>query len=416
MLFPGSRIWYEGAVADLASLTEEIKSSGFTGHIVLEFQDSIDVVICVGGEFLRVIEKIGRRILTTKKYREIWGKCQIKQGRMTVFELAPRLVRRLRAVGARRLYRSGTAAGCDPAQMLDELGRRGFSGILDCIGPDGKLLLDMTGGRVEACYYTANAGLSHDGIAAFTTWHRSFVRSTRPWFFFISEAGESGSEQIWDQILMDAADQTPLPLASSIERLYGTYGREAAPGETLVSAGERPGRAFYLMTGAVELFPAQVSGWVGGAPLSPGEFLGLGWMLAGTVSPVTARASIPTRFLALDAAALDVVVANSPVLAGRMIREAAATLASLRARLAAFQAEPRLRDAESAVVQALERHPQGGRDGVPAAELFRELTQILPLPLQEIDALFRRLAALAGVAQIFVRVKLFTRQFCLYIV
>ena len=90
MLFPGSRIWYEGAAADIAALTEEIKTSGFSGHIVLEFQDSIDVVVCVGGEFVKVVEMIGGRLLSAKKYREIWGKCRIKQGRMTVFELPPR--------------------------------------------------------------------------------------------------------------------------------------------------------------------------------------------------------------------------------------------------------------------------------------------------------------------------------------
>ena len=121
--------------------------SGFSGHIVLEFQDSIDVVICVGGEFLRVIEKIGRRILSTKKYREIWGKCQIKPGRMTIFELPPPLVRRLRQLHGRRLLCSGTAAtGCDPGRILAGLRARAFSGILDCVTPAGKLLLDYERG------------------------------------------------------------------------------------------------------------------------------------------------------------------------------------------------------------------------------------------------------------------------------
>jgi CRP-like cAMP-binding protein len=412
MLFPGSRIWYEGAAADLASLTEEIKASGFTGHVVLEFQESLDVVVCVGGEFLRVIEKIGRRILTTKKYREIWGKCQIKLGRMTVFEMPPALVRRLRAVHARRLLLSGTAAsGCDPARMLADLAGRRFSGLLDAVGPDGKLLLDFADGRVAGCYFTAHAGLSYEGLAAFVAWHRGFVASTRPWFFFLSEPGGSGNELVGDEILMDGIDQIPLPLASSIERLFSVYGREAAPGDVLVAAGESARRALYLLSGEVGLFPAQASGWLGGAPLRPGEFLGLGWLLAAGASPLTARATTPSRYLALDAAALEVVVANSPVLAGRMIREAAGSLAALRARLAAFRAEPRLRDVESAVVQALHRHPRGGHDGVPAAELFRELTEILPLSLQEIDGLFRRLAALAGVAQSGGRITLSPRQF-----
>jgi CRP-like cAMP-binding protein len=412
MLFPGSRIWYEGAAADLASLTEEIKSSGFTGHIVLEFQDSLDVVICVGGEFLRVIEKIGRRILTTKKYREIWGKCQIKQGRMMVFELPPPLVRRLRTVHARRLLCSGTAAsGCDPAKLLVDLAARGFSGIVDGVGPDGKLLLDFADGRVQACFFTAFEGLSHEGLPAFTTWHRGFVKSQRPWFFFASEPGGTGDELLWDEILMDSTDQIPLPLASSVERLFRAFGRELAPGETLVPAGARSEQAFYLVSGEAELFPVDAPAWRVGAPLRPGEFLGLGWLHRGEASPVTARARLACRVLALEAAALPTVFENSPVLAARMVREAAATLTALRARLAAFRSEPRLRDMESAVTQALHRHPDGGREGVPAAELFRELTQILPLSLPEIDARFRRLASLPGLGQAAGRITLTLRQF-----
>ncbi|HWR98417.1 MAG TPA: hypothetical protein VN317_08345, partial [Candidatus Methanoperedens sp.] len=131
MLFPGSRIWYEGAVADIAALTEEIKTSGFSGHVVLEFQDSLDVVICVGGEFVKVVELIGGRLLATKKYREIWGKCRIKQGRMTVFELPPRLAQRLRRIRGRRVLCTGTAAGCDPLRIIGELRSGSFSGILD---------------------------------------------------------------------------------------------------------------------------------------------------------------------------------------------------------------------------------------------------------------------------------------------
>ena len=233
MLFPGSRIWYEGTAADLATLTDEIKVSGFSGHIVLEFQDSIDVVICVGGEFLRVIEKIGRRILSTKKYREIWGKCQIKQGRMTIFELPPQLIRRLRALHGRRLLCSGTAAtGCDPARVLDGLRARAFSGILDCVTPTGKLLMDFEQGTISACYYTEFEGLSHSGLAAFTAWHQGFVRSTHPSFFFTSEAGGSGESQLWDEILMDYSDQLPLPLTSSIERLYRSSGAKRPPGRS----------------------------------------------------------------------------------------------------------------------------------------------------------------------------------------
>jgi hypothetical protein len=86
-------------------------------------------------------------------------------------------------------------------------------------------------------------------------------------------------------------------------------------------------------------------------------------------------------------------------------------LAALHSRLASYRAEPRLRDVESAVLQVLHRHPQGGREGVPSAELFRGLTQILPLSLPEIDALFRTLVELGGLHQDGGLVSLSPREF-----
>jgi len=400
MLFPGSRIWYEGAAAELASLTDEIKASGFSGHIVLEFQDSLDVVICSGGEFQRVIEKIGRRILSTKKYREIWGKCQIKQGRMTIFELAPPLVRRLRGLHGRRLLCSGTlATGCDPERLLDQLRARSFSGILDCVSSEGKLLLDFDTGEVVACFATEYQGLSSDGLEAFTSWHRGFTRSSHPCFFFISETDGTADSQTADEILMDYHDQIALPLASSMERLFHVFGREAGVGDVLVGAGTCPGHALYLISGEAELIPGDAPELFGGPSLKAGEFLGLGWLDDQTSSANTVRARVTSRYLALDAKSLEVLFVNSPALGARLLREAAGLVASVRARLEALRAEPRLRDVESAVLQALYRHPLGGREGVPAAEIFRDLTQSLPLTLPEIDALFRKLAALGGLKQ-----------------
>lgn len=413
MLFPGSRIWHEGSAADLASLTDEIKTAAFSGHIVLEFQDSIDVVICVGGEFLRVIEKIGRRILTTKKYREIWGKCQIKTGRMTVFELPPQLVRRLRLLHGRRLFCSGTAAtGCDPGRILAGLRARAFSGILDCVTPTGKLLLDCALGKITGCYYTEYESLSLSGLAAFTAWHRGFVQSTHPSFFFTSEPGGGGGEsQLLDEILMDYSDQIRLPLTSSIERLYRTFGREAAAGEELVAAGAISSQVIYLVEGEIELTPVNARGWSEGISLNPGEFFGLGWLHDRRPSPSSVRARVASRYLAFDAEALDVVFANSPALAVRLVRAAAKNLADVRARLEALRTEPRLGDVEAAVLQTLLAHPRGGRDGVTSAELFRELTQSLPLSLPEIDALFRKLTALECVRQADGRLTLPPREF-----
>jgi CRP-like cAMP-binding protein len=412
MLFPGSRIWYEGSAADLASLTDEIKVSGFSGHIVLEFQDSIDVVICVGGEFLRVIEKIGRRILSTKKYREIWGKCQIKQGRMTIFELPPQLIRRLRLLQGRRLLCSGIAGtGCDPASILAGLRSRGFSGILDCVTPVGKLLLDFDQGKVTASYYTEYEGLCNSGLAAFTAWHRGFVRSAQPSFFFTSEPGAQGESQLWDEILMDYADQVPLPLASSIERLYRAFGREAAAGEEFIAAGTPSSRAIYLVDGEIELIPMHARAWSGGVALKPGDFFGVSWLHEQRPAPLSVRARVASRYLSFDRQELDVVFANSPTMAVRLVREVAKKLGNLRARLEAFQSEPRLRAVESAVLQTLLAHPHGGRDGISSPELFRELTQSLPLSLPEIDALFRKLAALDCVRQAGGRVTLSPREF-----
>jgi len=412
MLFPGSRIWYEGAAADLASLTDEIKLAAFSGHIVLEFQDSIAIVICDGGEFLRVVEKVGRRILSTKKYREIWGKCQIKPGRMTIFELPPQLIRRLHLLHGRRLLCSGTAdAGGDPGRILAGLRVRAFSGILDCVAPAGKLLLDYELGKILACHYTEYEGLSRSGPAAFTAWHQRFVRSEHPGFFFTSEPGAAGESRLFDEILMDYSDRIVLPLISSIDRLLSTFGRTAAAGEEFITVGTSTAQVIYLVDGEIELIPGNAQGWSGGVSLKPGEFFGLGRLLDRSPSPVSVRARIASRYLAFDAQALDVVFDNCPTLAARLVRTAANNLGAVRARLEAFRAEPRLREVESAVLHTLLAHTHGGRDGVASAELFRDLTQSLPLSISEIDALFRRLSALEGVRQSIGRVTLSPREF-----
>jgi CRP-like cAMP-binding protein len=399
MLFPGSRIWYEGSAADLAALTEEIKSSAFSGHIVLEFQESLDVIVCVGGEFLKVIEKIGRRLLSTKKYREIWGKCQIKPGRMVVFELPEPLARRLRGVHDRRLICSGTATtGCDPERLLGERRAAAFTGLLDCVSPQGKLLLDYESGAIVACYYTEYEGLVLEGLEAFRAWHRGFLSSKHPSFVFLSEVGGGDGAQLWDEILMDYADQIPLPLRSSLERLERGFGRRAATGDELFSRGVNPGKALYLLSGRVQLLTDGPAAPVPCGSLLPGSIVGLEWIFGISLPHSTGKAAEASRFLAFDRAELPLLLRNSPVLASRCVREAIRLLLGRRTRLDAYRKDPRLRDLEQAVEDVLlGRVASGG--AVPAAEVFRELTQRLPLSLPEIDTLFRTLAALGGVRQ-----------------
>ena len=153
------------------------------------------------------------------------------------------------------------------------------------------------------------------------------MRSTHPSFFFTSEAGGAGESQLWDEILMDYSDQIPLPLASSIERLYRAFGREAAAGEEFVAAGAIASQILYLIDGEIELIPVNARSWSGGVSLKPGEFFGLGRLRDRSPSPLSVRARVASRYLAIDAQALEAVFTNSPALAARLVREAARTWA-----------------------------------------------------------------------------------------
>ncbi|HEY5999979.1 MAG TPA: cyclic nucleotide-binding domain-containing protein [bacterium] len=400
MLFPGSRIWYEGAVADIATLTEEIKSSGFSGHIVLEFQDSLDVVVCVGGEFVKVVELIGGRLLSAKKYREIWGKCRIKQGRMTVFELPPRLAQRLRGIRGRRVLCTGTAAGgCDPLRIIGELKAGGFSGILDAVSPGGKLLLDFESGVIAAAYATSFAGPALEGFDAFRDWHEGFVRADAATVFSVAGIAAPGDGQLWDEILMAGTERVALPLLPSTERLAHRYGRTVPAGEVLFAAGARPAQAYYLLTGEVELFPAATDGISVCRRLGSGALFGVSWLQDLAPARFGARATVESRLLAFGRDALPTVFANSPQLAARCVRASAALLARMRSRLEAFRAEPRLHAMETEVIATLRRPHPDNPDGLAAADLFAELAQVLPLSLPEIDALFRRLVSLGSISQ-----------------
>lgn len=400
MLFPGSRIWYEGSAVDLANLTDEIKASGFSGHIVLEFQDSLDLVICVGGEFQKVIEKIGRRLLSTKKYREIWGKCQIKTGRMLVFELPPALAYRLRGLHGRRLLCSGSAAtGIDPHRLLRERKDAGFTGIIDCVAPEGKMLLDFESGTIHGCYYTEYEGLFFDGLEAFRAWHGAFLRARQPSHFFVSEIGSRRSDgQHWDELLMESAELVSVPLRSSLERLFRFCGREASPDEVVFSPASALDTAVYLLEGEVELISAQRRVPALYGLKGPGDIIGLGLLGDLPKTDFIGRARSRCRYLAFNRGHLPTIFHNSPMLAARCVRDAVRLTHLFRGRLAAYREEPRLRDVERAVAEALHR-PENYPGGITAAELFRELTQSLPFSLPEIDALFRKLVGLGSIEQ-----------------
>ena len=98
------------------------------------------------------------------------------------------------------------------------------------------------------------------------------------------------------------------------------------------------------------------------------------------------------------------------MLAARCVRASAALLARTRIRLEAFRAEPRLHDVEMEVVATLARQRAAWPGGIPAAELLRELAQVLPLTLPEIDALFRKLLALGSFGQADGRIALTLRE------
>jgi CRP-like cAMP-binding protein len=366
---------------------------------VLDFQDSLAVVVLFGGEVVKVIEKVGGRFLATKQYREVWDKCRVTPGRLTAFELPPRLAQRLRGIRDRRVLCTGSAAGgCDPLRLLSELRRGGFSGILDADSPDGKLLLDIEGGAIVACYATHIDGPALEGLEAFRSWHRSFVRAAAPTTVSVAGLGAHGEGKLWDEILMAGADRVRLPLPTSTERLAHRYGRSAAAGELLFAAGARPAAAFYLLDGEVELFPGEGYGIAARRRLGPGALVGVSWLQDLGPAHFGARALSPSRYLSFGREDLGIVFANSPALAARCVRASAALLARTHARLAAFRAEPLLHDLEGEIIAALRRPRPGEPSGIPAADLFGEVAQALPLALPEIDALFRRLVALGSVS------------------
>jgi CRP-like cAMP-binding protein len=394
MIFPGSRIWHEGAASDLAVITDEIKMAGFSGHIVLEFQESLDLVIVSEGEFLKVIEKIGRRILTAKKYREIWGKCQIKQGRMVIFELPPSLADSLKGLCQRRLVCTGTYESCDIGQVLREQKNAGLTGFIDCICTQGKGLLQMEQGVISSCYYTEFHGLSYVGMEAFRQWHHSLVRAEEPYSLFVSNFDDgSDNRHLWGNMLSERLEEVKLPLSSSTERLAAAFGTTVPEGEVIFTEGQTQGRAFYVIEGTLELSRKSGGRRIVHGRLDAGSVLGLSWLDGDMTPPLTGTAVTETRLLSFDRTQFDQIVYNHPAMAATLIGKAAGQLRGVMRRKDLFQRNPRLKDLESYVLQVLNDRPDAVLDGLPPGELFRQLAQVTPFSLPQMDQMVRDLAS-----------------------
>ncbi len=392
MIFPGSRVWHEGAATDLVHLTDEMKSSSFSGHIVLEFQESLDLVIVAGGDFFKVIEKIGRRIMTTKKYREIWGKCQIKTGRMFAFELPPPLALKLQAVGHRKELCSGEIDSCDLGRVVRERKAARFSGFIESVSSDGKGLLEMKDGVILSCWYTEYQGLSYRGFDGFVRWHENLQRPDRRQSVFLAAEGGGGDfRTVWEEILTAGMDEVRLPLRPVGDRLFSAFGRTAFDGEQVFTEGERLDKAFFLLEGEIELSRRwggrrQVIGRLGA-----GSVLGLSWLNGRLAPPMTGTAASNCRILSFDRPQLDQILFNSPRFGASLIAKAASQLRGVSRRKSLFTANPRLRDLETFVVQILNGDPVRLREGLAPGDLFRELTQVAPFTLPEMDQMVRDL-------------------------
>jgi CRP-like cAMP-binding protein len=394
MIFPGSRIWHEGAASDLAVITDEIKMASFSGHIVLEFQESLDLVIVSEGEFLKVIEKIGRRILTTKKYREIWGKCQIKQGRMTIFELPPPLAESLKRLCQRRLVCTGAYESCDIGQVIREQKKSGLTGFIDCIGSSGKGLMQMERGVIVSCYYTEFHGLGYVGMDAFRQWHHSLVQAEEPYSLFVSDFDDgNNNHRLWESLLSERLEEVKLPLPSSTERLDAAFGTAVPEGELIFSEGRTQEKAFHIIEGTVELSRRSGGRRIVLGHLGAGSTLGLSWLDGVMPPPLTCTAITETRLLSFDRLQLDRIIYNHPAMAATLIEKASVQLRSVKHRLDLFRHNPRLKDLESYVLQVLNDRPDAILEGLPPGELFQQLSHLTPYSLPQMDQMVRELAS-----------------------
>lgn len=392
MIFPGSRLWYEGAASDLSALTDEIKTSSLSGHIVLEFQDSLDLIVISQGEFLKVVECIGRRIMTTKKYREIWGKCQIKKGRMYVFELPPELAARLRGLAGRRQLCSGTSETCNFTQTVLDQKKLKISGILDCVAAEGRGILEFAGGTITSCYFTEYHGLAWKGIEAFRKWHVTLQHSLKPFTLWLSQFQEGAdNSESWDVLLLEKMDEVRLPLRASGERLFSAFGKAAFPGEIVFMENLPAQNTVYILDGKVELSRMaggvkQILGHAG-----PGTFLNLSSLSGVKSSSLTAIAVSNCRYLSFGRSDLDVVCRNSPSLGADLMASVLAQLHQVKGRLQVYREDPPLMDLEYRALEILNLSPNRISEGLEPGTLLSELSQTSSVSLTEMDKMISKL-------------------------
>lgn len=392
MIFPGSRLWHEGEASDLSLLTEEIKTSSFSGHIVLEFQDSLDLVIVSRGEFLKVVERIGPRMMTTKKYREIWGKCQIKQGKMYIFELPPSLAERLRGLARRRTICSGTIGNCDLFDTLREQKASRLTGFIDCLAAEGRGLLELREGTVVSCHFTEYHGLSWIGFEAFRRWHEILQQSLKPFSLSVSEyhEGEDNSH-LWDALLTERLEEVRVPLRPTSERLFSVFGKTAFPGEIICMENMPGENAYHIIDGTVELSrmaggTKQVLGHVG-----QGSFLGLPSLSGVASTSLTAIAISNCRYLSFGRRQLPLIFRNSPALAAGLITSVLGQLHRVGRRGELYRRDPPLKDLEFRALQILNGTPERIREGLDPGELLSELSRAGSVPFTEMDRMISTL-------------------------
>jgi CRP-like cAMP-binding protein len=383
---------HEGEAVDLSVMTDEIKSSSFSGHIVLEFQESLDLVIASRGEFLKVVEQIGRRIMTTKKYREIWGKCQIKRGKMYVFELPPPLAARLRGLGHRRQHCAGGPDACDIAEVILEQKESELTGFIDCVTNEGKGIMELQGGTITSCYFTEYHGLSWTGFDAFRRWHDVLQKSITTYSISVSEyLPDVDNSHAWDALLTERMDAVRLPLRPVDDRLFAVYGKTAFEGETLFLEGAGIDKAIYLIDGSVELSrraggKKQVLGNLGS-----GAVLGLSWLSGKEFPTMTGLAAANCRYLEFDCSQIPRIIYNSPAMAASLINKVSAQLSGvIRGRLL-FREDPSLKDLEYRVFHVLNRSPERLSEGLVPGDLLSELSRVSSYSLPEIDHMIRKL-------------------------